>query len=1032
METPVGHVLKRIERYIGPERGVLERTERIGKLVSLFEGSAGNISNIVKDAYTTHLKYQKNGPSQDERANDVLKWSHFLASVDEMHPNLEFEKNPTLRLGDQHFFHGKDMLDPRLAKDISREGLETVLSAYLFAENRKVFKERVGSLDNYNRDLEQQQIEAVVRGLQGEHQQIDTGKGKTSVILPITTLIKTYTSPDQKVIFSADSALRTEEFVRFVRPLSSSLEDIGLEPVSIGPPKETDSVGGARKKELKKQIEKDAILDNDRKMDFSPETRKKIHDTELQVDIDRQLAETANTVKQRKVKKTPEITIYTHDTLVHTYQQNKALADNPNILVYMDEAHAPFDRGTPYVTTSDENLAFSPQQCRMATAEWVLHYVASHHLDIADTLLSKGSGSLNAQGEQKMRDIKITEIVNPNGKLYGFFSEAVEHIAEEYGIGKKDLMTLQGSIVQNITDLFEAQTGKFRPHRMSNYMRSIGEKISHIYREKDEIFTKTDEGKFTLRDGYQDELLTTHEYERDMSLAARAMMGSFKMLIPRSNSSSMTYTTFLHGMKDKVICYSGTLKDEGKNTNFASFLEDETKRKIHTIENRQKKTLPVPQLHQTRDQAEEHILNEITKDGRGLLLVSTESLEKAKMTAQKLKAQLGENLVIYIGPKPSGDLVKEREYDRFVQESLSSLAEGKIKAIISTGSVGVGMNIVRKDGSFPDIKVGLLGVPNSKLQLKQIIGRRRAPDGNNDNYFWHVGEDQLEKYISNYPEKHPSILGKVFGGEDRVEIYKQYETAKKDPKEMQKFILKLIVKSQYAIDTEYDREYDEYYESISHIFQDAVAEEVLSRKFGGRTVEELSDKERYILQNIVAYMGIPSEMYQGIQKLPSLMPTVNGNIKSRTIKLNSLVDQSDYIKTQTTEWMGEMYDSVETYVDNKYTESELSMFYPDGYQKGRFMWLDFSGGFSIDSHVNIQEQIGNIPGKLGIVPVRELPDGGILALFRDDTFCVPVRSMGSNLMIYPIANPPAVSFNRFPLNATNGAPLFVFSEKKTA
>lgn len=1034
MEVPMGNVLKRIERHIGPERGVYEKVDRVNKLIGIFEQNSSNLMALMQEAYRTHLRYQTKGsqlPLQDERATDVLKWSHLLTSIDAGEIQLGFDKDPTLRISDKHYHQGKEITDPQLAKELSREGLQTVMAAHLFSQNRRIFKERTGSMDNYNQELEKKQLEAVIRGLEGEHQQIDTGQGKTSVILPITTLIQAYTSPEQKVIFSADSALRTEEFERFAQPLRQACSEVGLEEVKITTHKKEEIVGTDRKKTLKRRMEREAIMDPDRNSDHTLETKKAIHDTEIQVDIDRRIQHSQKILEAKGIKKQPEIEIYTHDDLVHAQQQDPSIAANKDISVYMDEAHTPFDRGTPYVVTSDESLAFSPDQCRNATAEWVLHYVASHYMDTGDIVLDMGSGMLTEKGEEKMRDIQITEIVNPNGRLYNLFSEAVHLIAKEYGIDQKDVMRLQGNIVQTTADLLQIKKTLADGEGVGDYMWSIGEKIARIYREKDELFTQTDEGKFTLRDQYQDELLASHEYERDMSLAARGIMGSFKMLIPRPNSASTTYSTFLHEMKDKVVCYSGTLKDEGKNTNFASYLETETKRKIHTIENRQKKTAPHPELAKTRELAEVQIVDGLLHDKRGFLLVSTESIEKVKAAADNLKKKLGDNMVIYIGSKPSGDLAKERKYDDFVQNTLRDLAEGKIRAVVSTGSVGVGMNIVKKDGSYPDIKIGILGVPNSKLQLKQIIGRRRAPDSTDkQDYYWSVGEDHLEKYISHYPEKHASILGALFGGSDRGDIYKQYKEARKKPKELQRFIYQLIGNAQAAIDTEYDLDYDKYYKTMTRIFQNAVTDEVLKRKFEGKKKESLSKSEQFMLQNITAHIGISSDMYQGIQRLPALMPiSVDGNVKSRVVTLNKHVNESNYVASQVDEWLVMTYDAAESYVENRYTQSELDMFYKEGYGNGEFAWLDFNAALSNVQHKMMKEQVGNVPGRLGMVPIQEIPRS-MLTLFKDDTSCVPVRNLNLSVITYPTEVIPAVSFNRFPVNMTNGAPLYVLNLKE--
>lgn len=1028
MEGPIGNVIHRLERHIGPERAVFERTERIASMADIFTKDHVLAQKTLKTAFDDFSTHKNTRPSYEKKLIDVQKWKHFYRELDKKggEKTLEITPNPEINVNDIEI--GK-------AESFIKEGLQTVMSAYLFSENKRIFFERTHSLNNYNLELEKKQMESVARGLLGQHQQIDTGQGKTSVILPITTLIQAYTSPEKKVIFSADSGLRTEEFERFVKPLATALAEAGLEKVEIGSKKDEVIVGRDRKKQLKKQMELRSIMDTSFSEEHPAEIVKLRHDTEIQVDIDRQLQKSIIRIQQKDKKQSPQIEISTHDNLVHEFQQSSINSKDKKISIYMDEAHAPFDRGSPYEVTSDENLVFSPSQCRQASAEWILHYVVGHYMETKDTLLQGGTGTLSQKGEKKFRDIKITEIVNPNGRLFDLFSEAVRHIAKEYNLDKKGELTLQGNLIHDISDLV-------RPHdkrtsetkKFSDYMSAIAEKTAHIYREKDELFIINDEGKYTLRDGYQDELLSTHEYDRDMSLAARGILGSFKMLLPRTASSSITYSTFLHSAKDQVVCYSGTLIDEGKKTDFATFLEEETKRNIHTIENNQRKILPEPYLSESRNKAEENLIEAITKDSRGILLVSTESIEKVKHSAELLKKRFGEDLVHFIGSKPSGDIQKERAYDIAVQNSLQLLAEGKIKAVVSTGSVGVGMNIVKADGSFPDIKIGLLGVPNSKLQLKQIIGRRRASASmDKQDYYWHLSEDQLEKYISMYPDKTNNPLSKIFfNQEDNEIIRKQLDDVKLRPKELQQYIFKLILRGHHNIDTKYDKDYDKYFNTISCDFQNIVIEEVLKRKFGGKTLNILSAKDQFILQNTVASIGVPSSMYQDLQKLPVLMPLqIDNNLKDRIVTLNKHVRNSNFVERNALEWMSEMYDTASNYVKNRFSDEELDMFYKDGYENGRIVFLDTMQDIALDTvpgltHLTVKG--GNISPDLATIPWSGMTSN-FLTVLKGNTAFSTVRDLDMNVIMFPSNTVKTVAFDRFPVAMTNGAQPYILSRK---
>lgn len=894
-----------------------------------------------------------------------------------------------------------------------KEEVEVVFTAYLFAQNKALYRERTGSLTHFNNEQEHRQMEAVVRGLVGQHQQIDTGQGKTSVILPITTLVSAYTSPESRVIFSSDSALRTEEFEQFAGPLAKTLEKAGLAKVEIVS-KNTEMPWIAQRKDLKKQMEKEALVDRERGNEYRPEIKDQIHAVSQNIDAIELRQQALKKLEREKRKGIPLIETMTHDELVHMYQQNPQLLTKTKTPIYMDEAHAPFDRGTPYELVAEDSLAFSPDQVRRATAEWVLHYVVGHKMITGDTRIDGGVGMLTVKGEEKFALADIEHVFNSI-----HFKQALGIIAGTYGI---EMEEIENTVQQSIQDLFQAPGGNQgqKNDQFGEYMSAIAQKTAQLFREQEKIYTVRQDGTFTLRDRYQDELLSQHEYNRELSLVARGIAGSFKIILPRVASSALTFPTFIHKMGAHIVCYSGTLKDEGKNSEFGEFLEKETGQKIYTAETGVVKHIPEPILVDTRrGSAEDRLITELSQDERGMLIISTESLREVRETALRLKRQWGEDMVVFIESKPSGNIEEERRYDAFVRTALNNLAEGKIRAIVSTGSVGVGMNIMKKDGSAPDIKVGILGIPQSKLQLKQVLGRRRAKESSKrPDYYWVVDHRHIDEGISSYKSHHSGLLSKLYDI-DQSEVRAEYHKVKRDPVRLKSFIFKIIKKGQADSDTRYQIEYDKYYQATLREFRQIVENELLKKEFGFMTKEGLRPASALRLEQMVNTIGVPSSLYQDMQLLLGSFAYDPGNIKSHMVQLHRIVSDMGYVKEQAQAWIDEVREAGLTYVDTVLPLEDLAILCPPGYGRGSSVYIDSSAVVDPSLGQLIPTE-GNMKGMAKIITVREPGAEDYILAVSNGRSAWKLRRMDSTLLTVPkeIGYPKGVSFGRMPVPIT--------------
>lgn len=861
---------------------------------------------------------------------------------------------------------GKAHGAPNQIDDVrQKEGFQTVFSAYLFAENRRLFQQSK-DVATYDVKKEARQIESVVRALAGQHGQIGTGEGKTSVILPITALVQAYSTEGKKAVFSADSTLRTQEFVKNITPYKQIVEQAGLTPLDIAQAPDPNRINSDEVRELRNRMEREALFSTNTR--YSLETRDLLKKQYWQSYFEAQIQKNELMEQKATASKSVKIELSTHDNLVWQYMEDENEFKNSRTPIIMDEAHAPADRGTPYQRVS-ESLSQSPEEIRRAASEWLLHYVVGKTMSADDIQYAKGVGELK-KGDNRLKKIKLSSFEQTGSPLGRIFEDGVEKIAHHYNIkGKNDIKILKRTLLTEAKSLF-IRKGTYKPvKQFEDYVSSIGNSIAQIYFDQNEAFTTAPDGGLIIRDGYQDELLSSHEYTREMALATLGLMGSYKAVSMKRASGSLKYASFIHGAADRLVCFSGTLKDDEKETPFGHFLEKETGRKIFVMEKPEKKRFPRPRLDETASLAVQSLLDAMKKDDRNMLIIDSTNIDDAKKTADVFKRKYGEDKVVFIGSKESGEVTTEAKYERWVEQCLGDLAEGKIKAIVSTGSIGTGMNIVKSDGGYPDIKIGILGIPQSKLQIKQIIGRRRAIDSvDKEDYFWYLGKDRLTKHLSNYKNqlafsfKSPiSIPGREhisIGGTSQQAKLDEVLKAEHNPEALLPVMLDIIRNTQNKknIDTQFDIEYDDLFKDILRSSSTYVRNNLREKLYPGISEKDLTEKEKYTLAQTIGVLGIPSSLYWDVQTnyeslgIPPTggSPSFTANHSERNESLKRAMAQSPFLKNRLDDWISETYDSSRSYYETVFGDL-LDVFIQSGFSPPVLTYLKQVTGIT-DEH----------------------------------------------------------------------------------
>lgn len=933
----------------------------------------------------------------------------------------------------------------------AKEALEIQLAGYLFAQNRHIFEQRngEGSMANYDANKELRQIEAVVRALEGQHGQIGTGEGKTSVILPITTIIKSLTTSEKSVIFSSDSTLRVNEFEKYVQPFIEQVKKDEIAKVTLKKEEEPHDAHVTTRETLASKVEKEALFDPTCETSYSPALNEALK-TEYWQSTFQSMEEQKAKANQKK-ENLPTIEIMTHGELMGRYMRDEAGFKAQKAPIYMDEAHAPFDRGTPTQLTS-ESLVLSPENVRMATAEWVLHYIVGHSVAKEDVRYSSGVGTLTEKGMEHLGSLNLDELHRDGSSLNTLYKTALSKIHTTYSVeSQSDKDLLDATVSRTIDAMFKSKE-QGNQEDFSSYNQAIGEQIAKVYYMDSDAFVTTPDGKLVIRDAYQDELLLTHQYNRETELATRGLTGLFKVVLPKRASGSKKFSSLLKDMANRATCFSGTLINEEKKSPFAQFLEEVTKQKIFDLENPSKKTIPEPVVSADTEAATNELIKSLSRDSRGALIIDATTVDHAGEMYKKCVAVYGEENVRQIGSKPTGDVEKEMEYQQQVERYSTELAEGKIKILISSGSMGVGMNIIRADGSYPDIKVGVLGIPKSKLQFKQILGRRRAPDSTKgQDFHWHLGTNSIMEYVSFYQEEAQGLadnyaraIGVKKLGSDMIA---RLEVVKDNPKLLKEYLLEIMQNKETSktSDLMYETEYDELHANALGYCEALLTERIITEVLGKKSFKNLPKKEieaimkgltpeeKKTISQLVRIIGLPSSLYQELSQ-PLLRPLgVEDRSKRRIDLLKQIIMKESFLEEKMEEWNAYYFDGGVDYF-NKFVKPMNEHIMLDGHNPGVFTSLRAVSPEFVQYKVVPAEGVSTPNGLQAMVrlnPDEEVPEPG-----KPHALCLAFG--GTPYEVHPLSHGRQMTLNygdpvritRFPISMANGGTVLLFHKPK--
>jgi len=868
LEQGLRPILDRLQKF--KEGDKEKRFNGVNELINLFSKDQEFANNILKNTFSLWNEYHINPDEKtpkitaEKRASDLLRIKNFYntpgyeRSEKRIKLLLDQEKEP-----EYHSF-SKSPDDPnRTEEELPielKKHFQNVLIAYTFVSNKSLYEQR-RERENYDKPKEERQIDAVLSALEGNHIHMGTGEGKSLTVITIASIIESITS-SQKDCFVASISetllekmkLQTEKLLEKLRH-DSHLSEFDLQLMSVEEPEQIESA----KDTLFNDMQKEALLSDD--INYSPEIKKQI----LQQCWEKKL--NGNTEKEDILKKEfggPRIVFTTERELVFKLAENPIKFAKTSPKIFMDEADVAYNRKSPYVQDMGDGFA-SKKDIRFSAVNWLFSYILSHQIKESDFQYENGSYKL-------IPDLENSDRFQLDNKL---LKEGISIIGKKIGLDGEQEKLFAEKARKLIENSFQNE------HERIEEIQRTGHVIGGIYNTLGKQCIFDEQGELQLRDNYTDELLENHEYQPDVHMAILALNDKFEFVqMNKINHSSIKFPTFVHYLKDKLICFSGTLKypdpktKKIKDSNFSKFLEAATKRKVRTIINPlELKTVPNPDLYKTEEEAIIKLKDDLKVTTKPTLVIDYEGTLHTKKLFNIIRDSRtsGKDRIVLLPPKPTKKK-EESAYNDLVDEMTIKLANGEIDILISSGTAGTGINIINDDGSFPDLSVKLFGMPENEMQPTQGVGRRRMIG---DDSAWFLSLDQMERDISNFKEKKATKLDIKLGEIDQQKIRELLGQALTNPKKRLDVILELLKQKrrQEGDDDKLSVEYDIFYQSFRKMFEKKIYKKIRS-----------DFPNKILRKDAFRLMGMPENLYF---EMPQIF-NFNTNENSSTDYINRL------------------------------------------------------------------------------------------------------------------------------------------------
>lgn len=1008
-EERLAPVMARLQERIGiPVEKSLPR--KIQSWVEYFASDAEQAKAVHNHAIKLLNRYHssRTSPSPDEITRDAIQVSNFLNSSDLSFPPSNADVYTT-----------KTRLDIGAPTDVVRRKTEEMVTKYaqevLIASLFNI--NRAGLGDRLSKTMELDQIEAVAKSvIEGDHIQLATGQGKSSTVIPIASIVESLTSQDKSaVVVSINKNLVSD----LEAQTKSLIGEAGKRGMAIplfteNRSKEDESVGGETKKRMMREA-----LTND-SGEYSEEIQREVFTTYWGEDIEGKRSDFIDRVKDARGGR--RITFMSKDDFVFNLSRGGDAFIQACPKVFFDEIDAPYIIGETYQSTHEDLFISKSNLIDMASRYTLDRIVLSQINPDEDFEVFKGSGTLSEEGRTKLESVDWSGFFKGTSRdrtMKRAFEEATETIGKHLDLDGEEIKHLRDKVWDHMSHALSPKRNRGKSEDKGNYAISgAAGNLASGYYSLNKIFISEGEG-ITVRSDYFDQLMENHKFDPDTHISMLALTNKFSIvnLLPKA-SDSIKFPTVLAKLGSKVVGFSGTLVQRDLMTGkpvsspLANFLRTVTGKEIFEVTPPENKRPPSPKIAEDIAGMEAMLQEVIGKeeDGKPILIVSHYDTKTTREIFDQLTSVYGNGFKVDILPSIPSDPDRLDEYYRELKKKTRALADNRKSILVSSGSLGIGANIIKSDATFPDLRVGILGLPENESKLRQNLGRRRMK-GND--FFWIVDKQSLRERATWLNSQEGTIIKAFLTPKKAEDAIDAINNGKGD--DNLRFVLRLMHDAHITTITNEDFTvaYDSFFKKDVLPAARYFLEQRLKKAYFSKDTDWEKDGEALIrLNRLERIFGLPDNLYERLLQPDITLGIQSSDTREYITKLKMRVVSEDIIKDAADTWFHQIREGAD------YVESKI---YKGGKQKiHQFFFLEppKNSGFRLQKHTTL-----NMPGgisrtvDLGMVslsdrslPGIQFPDGkvyligniGMGQLAQMDNLFLYTKG-SKNIMFSPVA-----------------------------
>ena len=786
--------------------------------------------------------------------------------------NFRHDKNSNFPPFSEDVYTTKTRMDMGADKSLLKENIleysKEILIASLFSVNR------LDHGDRLSKSMELDQIQAVIKCvIDNNHIQMGTGQGKSSIVIPIVSIINSLTSEEGNSLVVSINKNLVSELESKTRSLIKKTNESGrrLLVFTDNKSKEEISIG----EQTKVKMMKESLVTSENK-EYSAEVQNELFGNYWGEEIDTKIREAEKMFESLDTN--TKITFMSKDDFVFKIAQGGRSFIEYCPKVFFDEVDAPYITGETYQTTQ-EDMYVSPENFRVMTTQYVLNHLVMAKIDPEEDFeVYKGKGTASEEVKEKLLAVNWKDWAEGKAKdtdLETAFESSTKTICKFLNLNEAETFTVQRLIRKQLTEnVFVGDAHTYEEEgEISLFNASItgaAENLADAYHSLNKLYINEGE-KIVVRSSYFDQLLENHKFEPDIHLAMLALVNKFTPvnLNPKA-AESVKFPTIIAELGSKLIGFSGTLIQRdlrtGKNqaSSLAGLLRTYTGHEVFEVRSPETKKPPPPIIIENKDEMKRALVETIksNKDGKPILLLSHYDIKTTKEIFFDLARYFPNSFDIEILPSIPSDLNRLEKYYQELKKKTRNLANGRTKILLSTGSAGIGADIIETSGAFPDIKIGILGLPENESLVRQNLGRRRKKGSDS---FWIVDKESLRERSTWLDEQANMIVKASLTPIKAQEIINKLPYSKEE--QNLNFVLRLIHDAHSTTLSNEDIAigFDKVFEKTFFVrARDTLIERIKKEYFSTDIDWEHDKKSQRKLNELTRIFGLPDTLYNDL------------------------------------------------------------------------------------------------------------------------------------------------------------------------